>query len=97
MTQSREVAGEEIARLEAMVDSPLCDVPVFLTDQWGAGLRDMLADLGVKLDKEGSRAALGGAYIIATLTLTGSVMPHSNVEAAAHVLRWLYERGEDAD
>lgn len=95
MTQNRETAGIEIGRLEAMVASPLSDVPVFLLDQWGAGLRDMLTALDVKLDKAGSRAALGGAYIIATLTLTGSTMPHASVEAAAHVLRWLYEQGED--
>lgn len=95
MTQDRTEAEAEIQRLEAMTGAPLSAVPVFLADQWGAGLRDMLTSLGVALDREGSRAALGGAYLMATLTLTGSVMPRSSVEAAAHVLRWLYDRGED--
>lgn len=95
MTQDRATAAAEIERFEAMTGSPLSDVPVFLVDQWGAGLRDMLTALDVKLDREGSRAALGGAYIMATLTLTGSVVPKASVEAAAHVLRWLYDRGED--
>jgi hypothetical protein len=94
MTHDRKAAAQEIEHLEQMTGAPLSDVPVFLADQWGAGLRDMLTDLGVTLDREGARAALGGAYIMATLTLTGSVMPRSSVEAAAHVLRWLYDRGE---
>jgi hypothetical protein len=78
-----------------MTGAPLSDVPVFLADQWGAGLRDMLTGLGATMDQDGARAALGGAYIMATLTLTGSIVPRSSVEAAAHVLRWLYDRGEE--
>lgn len=91
----RASAGEAITRLESITGSPLSSVPVFLLDQWGAGLRDMLTALDVKLDHDGARAALGGAYIMATLTMTGATMPHSSAEAAAHVLRWLYDRGED--
>jgi hypothetical protein len=97
MMHDRAQAEAEIQHLEAMTGAPLSEVPVFLADQWGAGLRDMLVSLGMTLDQTGLRAALGGAYIMATLTLTGSVVPRSSVEAAAHVLRWLYDRGEDDD
>lgn len=90
----RSDAATEIARLEALTGSPLADIPVFMVDQWGAGVRDMFAALGVKLDREGARAALGGAYLMATITLPGSVIAQTNAEAAAHLLRWLYDRGE---
>jgi hypothetical protein len=94
--QSRDDVAAEIARLEQQLAHRLSEVPVHLVDQWSAGVRDMLRGLGVdKLDKEASRAALGGAYLVATLTLSGAVVAEANLEATAHVLRWLYERGED--
>jgi hypothetical protein len=95
MSQSWQDAGEEIAQLEEITGSRLSEVPVHLVDQWGAGVRDLLHALGVeRLDREASRAALGGAYLVATLTLTGSVVPAAQLETTAHVLRWLYEKGE---
>lgn len=98
MTQSWEDAGREITNLEDLAGSRLDQVPVHLVDQWGAGVRDLLRGLGIeRLDRDASRAALGGAYLIATLTLTGSVVPQASVEATAHVLRWLYERGNQGE
>jgi hypothetical protein len=95
MSQSWQDAGREIANLEEIAGSHLAEVPVHLADQWGAGVRDLIHGLGVEhLDREASRAALAGAYLVATLTLTGSVVPAANLEATAHVLRWLYDRGE---
>lgn len=92
----RSVAAAELVQLETLLGTSLHDVPVHLVDQWGAGLRDMLHGLGVeRLDRDASRAALGGAYLVASLTINSAVMPRAHLEATAHVLRWLYDRGED--
>lgn len=92
----RATAAAELAQLETALGTSLRDVPIHLVDQWGAGVRDMLRGLGVeRLDKDASRAALGGAYLVATLALGESVIPQSNLTAVAHVLRWLYDRGEE--
>jgi hypothetical protein len=92
---SRDDVAAEIKQLEQLTNSSLNAVPVHMVDQWGAGVRDMLSGLGVdKLDHKASRAALGGAYLVASLTLSNSVLPAANLEAVAHVLRWLYDRGE---
>lgn len=91
----RGQAGIDIMDLERLTGARLAEVPVFIVDQWAAGVRDSFKDLNAPLDKSDmARAALAGAYITASLLINSAPQKLEAVSVVSHLLRWLYERGE---
>lgn len=92
----RKQAGVDITDLERLTGANLRDVPVFIVDQWAAGVRDSFRDLSAPLDQpDMARAALAGAYITASLLINSAPQQLEAVSVVSHLLRWLYERGEN--
>lgn len=91
----RRQAEEDLHDLEVMTGSPLSELPLHLTDQWAAGVRDVFRELDVPLlDQDSARAAFAGAYVTMSLFSGNSYVNGDSLTSVGHVLRWLYERGE---
>jgi len=91
----RHQAAEDLADLEDLTGSPLLQLPLHLTDQWAAGVRDVFRELDVPLlDQATARAAFAGAYVTMSLFSGNSYVSGESLTSVGHVLRWLYERGE---
>jgi hypothetical protein len=94
---NRDQAGLDIVDLERITGADLHQVPVFIADQWAAGVRDSFEELKAPLDRpDMARAALAGAYVTASVLINASPQQLEAVSVVAHLLRWLYERGEEA-
>jgi len=93
--ERRHQAEQDLLDLESLTGSPLRDLPVHLTDQWGAGVRDVFRELDAPLTDEASaRAAFAGAYLTVALLSGNSYVSSECLTSVGHVLRWLFERGE---
>jgi hypothetical protein len=94
---SRGQAGLDITDLERLTGADLRRVPVHLKDQWAAGVRDAFRDLEAPLDRpEMARAAMAGAYVTASVLINSSPQQMEAVALVSQLLRWLYDRGEEA-
>lgn len=95
MAMDRDQAGLDITDLERITGADLRAVPVFVADQWAAGVRDSFSELQAPLDRpEMARAALAGAYVVASVLINASPQQLEAAQVVSHLLRWLYERGE---
>jgi hypothetical protein len=93
---SREQASLDIADLERLSGGDLTQVPVFMVDQWAAGVRDAFTDLGASLDEPRmARAALAGAYVAASVLINSGPQRQDAVVIVSQLMRWLYDRGEE--
>lgn len=94
----RVQARLDIADLERITGHSLSEVPVFQVDQWAAGVRDAFTDLKAGLDcPEMARAALAGAYVVASILINAAPQQMESVVTVSHLLRWLYDRGEEGN
>lgn len=96
MEPKRQQALVDLQYLEDLTGIPLHDVPGFALDQWAAGVRDIFASLDAPLHtQQMARAAFAGAYVAMGIVTDGGLLQKDTLLTASHVLRWLYERGED--
>lgn len=94
----RERALQDVRDLERLTGNPLHGVPVFVLDQWGAGIRDVFAALEAELvNPLAAKAAFAGAYVAIGIITDGAMLRDDTLLTMSHVLRWLYERGEVSD
>lgn len=91
----RDRAFHDVLDLERLVGTGLHDLPTHVLDQWGASVRDVFSGLDAALTTpDAARAAFAGAYIAIGVFTDGGYVKGDSLTTAAHVLRWLYERGE---
>lgn len=89
-------ARRAVDELEAQVGCALHEHSVGQVDQLGAAIRDLAAEVGADVaDPEQARCMLTGAIVLlAMVSPMGMPLPH--IRMAAHVMRALADRTEEA-
>jgi hypothetical protein len=88
-------AGELLAKLEFDNNITLVGTPVAHLDQWGAGVREYFSRLDAQLSTSGrARAAFVGAYVASSMYVNSRAVHPQALQTSCHLMRWLYERGQ---